>query len=206
MQSGSENLIGNAWKFTGENAEAVIEFGLTRINGKPVYFVTDNGPGFSMADAERLFKPFQRLSSAKAEGYGIGLATVQRIIQRHGGRVWAESVQGEGGNVLFYPGVNESENAMKDKRTKFVEKLSAQMVEWDEQIDHLRDKAENATNEAKAEYAKTISALQLKRDQAAENLQSIAMTTEDEWEDIKEGLEQIWDEIKDLLRSATKGA
>ncbi len=96
-----ENLIGNAWKFTGENAEAVIEFGLTRINGKPVYFVTDNGPGFSMADAERLFKPFQRLSSAKAEGYGIGLATVQRIIQRHGGRVWAESVQGEGATFFF---------------------------------------------------------------------------------------------------------
>lgn len=69
---------------------------------------------------------------------------------------------------------------MKDKRTKFVEKLSAQMVEWDVQIDQLRDKAENATNEAKAEYAKTISALQLKRDQAAEKLQGIAMTSTDE--------------------------
>ena len=96
-----ENLIGNAWKFTGEQAEAVIEFGTTRIDGEPVYFVTDNGPGFAMADAERLFKPFQRLSTAKAEGYGIGLATVQRIIQRHGGRVWAESVQGKGATFFF---------------------------------------------------------------------------------------------------------
>lgn len=201
-----ENIIGNAWKFTGNHAEAVIEFGATRINGKPVYFVKDNGPGFAMADAERLFKPFQRLSPAKAEGYGIGLATVRRIIQRHGRRVWAESAQGKGGQFLFYPGVNRSEIAMKDKRTKFVEKLSAQMDEWDVQIDHLRDKAENATNEAKAEYAKNISALQLKRDQAAEKLQGIAKTTDDEWEDMKEGAEQIWDEIKDLLRSTTKGA
>nr|WP_320050500.1 hypothetical protein [uncultured Desulfuromonas sp.] len=95
---------------------------------------------------------------------------------------------------------------MKDKRSKFVEKLSAQMVEWDVQIDHLRDKAENATNEAKAKYAKIISALQLKRDQAAEKLQGIAMTTDDEWEDMKEGAEQIWGEIKDLLKSTTKGA
>ena len=91
------------------------------------------------------------------------------------------------------------------QETKFVEKLSAQMVEWDVQIDQLRDKAENATNEAKAEYAKTISALQLKRDQAAEKLQGVAMTSTDEWEDIKEGAEQIWDEIKDLLTHATKG-
>ncbi|MBN2644099.1 MAG: hypothetical protein JXR59_01345 [Desulfuromonadaceae bacterium] len=95
---------------------------------------------------------------------------------------------------------------MKDKRTKFVEKLSAQMVEWDVQIDNLREKVENTTGEAKAEYAKTISALQLKRDQAAEKLQGIAMTTTDEWEDIKEAAEQIWDEIKDLLRRAAKGA
>lgn len=96
-----ENLIGNAWKFTGDQTETVIEFGTTRIDGEPVYFVTDNGPGFAMADAERLFKPFQRLSSAIAEGHGIGLATVQRIIQRHGGRVWAESVQGKGATFFF---------------------------------------------------------------------------------------------------------
>lgn len=96
-----ENLIGNAWKFTGEQEEATIEFGTTLIEGKPVCFVKDNGPGFAMADAERLFKPFQRLSSVKAEGYGIGLATVQRIIQSHRGRVWAESVPGKGATFFF---------------------------------------------------------------------------------------------------------
>lgn len=93
---------------------------------------------------------------------------------------------------------------MKDQRTKYVEKLSAQMVEWDVQIDNLKDKAENATNEAKAEYSKAVSVLQLKRDQAAEKLQGIAMASEDEWEDMKDGAEQIWDEVKDLLRSSIK--
>ena len=96
------------------------------------------------------------------------------------------------------------EIAMKDQRTKYVEKLSAQMVEWDVKIDHLRDKAENATNGAKAEYSKAVSALQLKRDQAAEKLQGIAMASADEWEDMKDGAEQIWDEVKDLFKSATK--
>ena len=96
-----ENLIGNAWKFTGDQTETVIEFGTTKIEGTRVYFVKDNGPGFAMADAERLFKPFQRHSSIKVEGYGIGLSTVQRIIQRHGGRVWAESGQGKGATFFF---------------------------------------------------------------------------------------------------------
>ena len=93
---------------------------------------------------------------------------------------------------------------MKDKRTQYVEKLSAQMVEWDVQIDRLKDKAENATDEAKSEYTKAFGALQLKLDQAAEKLQGIAMSSVDEWEDMKDGAEQIWDEVKDLLRSATK--
>ncbi len=93
---------------------------------------------------------------------------------------------------------------MKDKRTKYVEELSAQMVEWDVQIEHLKDKAENATNEAKSEYAKTVSALQLKRDQAAEKLQGVAMASDDEWEDMKDGAEQIWDEVKELFKSAAK--
>lgn len=96
-----ENLIGNAWKFSAEQAEAVIEFGITQINGTPVCFVKDNGPGFAMADAEKLFKPFQRLPGAKVEGYGIGLATVQRIIQCHSGRVWAESAPGKGATFFF---------------------------------------------------------------------------------------------------------
>jgi hypothetical protein len=93
---------------------------------------------------------------------------------------------------------------MKDKRTQYIEKLSAQMVEWDVQIERLRDKAENATAEAKSEYAKTVSALQLKRDAVAEKLQGVAMASDDEWEDMKDGAEQIWDEVKDLLRSSIK--
>lgn len=93
---------------------------------------------------------------------------------------------------------------MKDNRTKYVEKLSAQMVEWDVQIENLKDKAENATTEAKSEYTKVISALQLKRDQAAEKLQGIVVASDDDWEDMKEGAEQIWDEVKGLLRSVFK--
>lgn len=93
---------------------------------------------------------------------------------------------------------------MMDQRTKYVEKLSAQMVEWDVQIDRLKEKAESVTDEERSEYSKTISTLQLKRDQAAEKLQGIAMATDDEWEDIKDGAEQIWDEIKGLLRNAFK--
>ncbi|MEE4252720.1 MAG: hypothetical protein V2I50_01610 [Desulfuromusa sp.] len=93
---------------------------------------------------------------------------------------------------------------MKDQRTKYIEKLSAQMVEWDVQIESLRDQAENATAEAKFEYSKTIATLQLKRDQVAEKLQGIAMASDDDWEDMKDGAEQIWDEVKDLLRHAIK--
>jgi PAS domain S-box-containing protein len=96
-----ENLIGNAWKFSVDREEAVIEFDTVQIDGKPVCFVKDNGPGFVMADAEMLFKPFQRLPGSQVEGYGIGLATVQRIIQRHGGRVWAESAPGMGATFFF---------------------------------------------------------------------------------------------------------
>jgi DNA anti-recombination protein RmuC len=93
---------------------------------------------------------------------------------------------------------------MKDKRTRFVEELSSQMVEWDVQIERLKDKAQSATAEMSAEYSKTISVLQLKRDQAAEKLQGIDMATDDEWEDMKEGAEQIWDEFKALLRNTIK--
>lgn len=93
---------------------------------------------------------------------------------------------------------------MKDKRTQYVEKLSAQMVEWDVQIERLKEKAESATAVARSEYSQTISDLQLKRDQAAEKLQGIAMATDDEWEDMKAGAEQIWDEVKDLFKAAIK--
>jgi TMP repeat len=91
-----------------------------------------------------------------------------------------------------------------DKRTEFVERLSAQIIKWDIEIDRLKGQAENATGEEKIAYSKTVSALQLKRDQAAEKLQGIGMVSEDEWEDIKTAAEQIWDEIKGLLKNVIK--
>ncbi len=95
------NLLGNAWKYTSQQEEAVIEFGVTTVGKETAYFVRDNGPGFDMADAERLFAPFQRLAGkAEFAGHGIGLATVERIIKRHGGRVWAEGDLGKG--AIFY--------------------------------------------------------------------------------------------------------
>lgn len=95
-----ENLIGNAWKYTGNKEEAIIEFGMKRVAGEKAYFVRDDGAGFDMAQAGMLFMPFQRLHSIDAEGHGIGLATVERIIKRHGGKVWAEGEPGKGS--IFY--------------------------------------------------------------------------------------------------------
>jgi light-regulated signal transduction histidine kinase (bacteriophytochrome) len=97
-----ENLLGNAWKFTTPVAEAIIEFGVSQRDGVPTYFVRDNGAGFDMADAGKLFTPFQRLhTQAKFPGTGIGLATVHRIVDRHGGRVWAESAVERGATFLW---------------------------------------------------------------------------------------------------------
>ncbi|WP_298437471.1 PAS domain S-box protein [Geobacter sp.] len=96
------NLIGNAWKYTGRRREAVIEFGSAREGDSVVFFVRDNGAGFPMACAEKLFIPFQRLHRKdEYEGNGIGLATVQRIVQRHGGRIWAEGAEGAGATFYF---------------------------------------------------------------------------------------------------------
>ncbi len=97
-----DNLLGNAWKYTGTQDEGIIEFGTTKVDGKPAYFVRDNGAGFDMTDADKLFIPFQRLPCAdERRGFGIGLATVERIIRRHGGRVWAEGEAGKGATFYF---------------------------------------------------------------------------------------------------------
>jgi len=96
-----DNLLGNAWKYTSQQEEAVIELGVTTIGEETAYFVRDNGPGFDMADAEKLFVPFQRAGKAEFAGHGIGLATVERIIRRHGGRVWAEGEPGKGATFFF---------------------------------------------------------------------------------------------------------
>jgi PAS domain S-box-containing protein len=97
-----DNLIGNAWKYTGMREKAVIEFGVSDFDGVPKYFIRDNGAGFNMADKEKLFIPFQRLSSAgESKGFGIGLSTVDRIIRRHGGKIWAEGESGKGATFYF---------------------------------------------------------------------------------------------------------
>ena len=97
-----ENLLENAWKFTARQAEPRIEFGVSTISGEPTYFIRDNGAGFDMTYAGRLFGPFQRLHPQhEFPGSGIGLATVQRIIHRHGGRVWAEGLVGQGATFQF---------------------------------------------------------------------------------------------------------
>jgi light-regulated signal transduction histidine kinase (bacteriophytochrome) len=101
------NLLGNAWKFTSRRRRARIEFGATeplgdhKPSGERVYFVRDNGAGFHMAGRERIFRPFERLHARhEFEGSGVGLATAHRIIDRHGGRIWAKGVPNRG--AVFY--------------------------------------------------------------------------------------------------------
>jgi signal transduction histidine kinase len=104
-----DNLIGNAWKFTRDQPHPVVEVGAEGSDGDRRFFVRDNGAGFDMAYAGKLFGPFQRLHHAdEFEGTGIGLATVQRIVRRHGGDIWAEGEVGAGATVSFtLPAENE---------------------------------------------------------------------------------------------------
>ncbi len=98
-----ENLLGNAWKYSSKQVEAEISFGQQLdAAGEPVFFVCDNGAGFDMAYADKLFTPFQRLHAvAEFAGTGIGLATVKRVIERHGGRLWADAAPGRGATFFF---------------------------------------------------------------------------------------------------------
>ena len=96
-----DNLMGNAWKFTRGEEQAEIDVGVMDQNEQKVYFVKDNGAGFSMRYADKLFMPFQRLHGREFEGTGIGLATVHRIVSKHGGKVWARSEPEKGATFFF---------------------------------------------------------------------------------------------------------
>jgi PAS domain S-box-containing protein len=106
-----ENLLNNAWKFTGRRVNGRIEIGVEAREGTKVYFIRDNGAGFDMADAKRIFRVFERLhTEAEFPGTGIGLAIVERIVLRHGGKVWAQGVVNEGATFFFtLPAGNQSE-------------------------------------------------------------------------------------------------
>lgn len=116
IRSVLQNLIGNAWKFTAKQPSARIEVGSTEIDSEIAYFVRDDGVGFEMEYADKLFGAFQRLhSSGEFDGTGIGLATVQRVIHRHGGRVWAESTPGHGATFFFtLTRTRKAEDALDD--------------------------------------------------------------------------------------------
>lgn len=101
LRTAMQNLLDNAWKYTGKAADARVEIGSFNVQGNTVFFVRDNGAGFNPAYSSRLFGVFQRLHTAEEfQGTGVGLATVQRVIHRHGGRIWAEAEPGQG--AVFY--------------------------------------------------------------------------------------------------------
>jgi PAS domain S-box-containing protein len=102
LRTALENLLGNAWKFTSKRQRTVIEFGSIETGAFPAFFVRDNGCGFDMKFAEKLFQPFQRLHSPEEfSGTGMGLASVHRIVERHGGRIWVESILDQGTTFFF---------------------------------------------------------------------------------------------------------
>ena len=126
LTNAMENLIQNAWKYTKKKRNPVIEVGSTQNLEGTVYFVKDNGAGFNMAHADKLFMPFYRLhSDQEFPGIGIGLATTQRIIEKHSGRIWAEGTPGKG--AVFYftlktrvPELNTDKNKEKKIKKKLV--------------------------------------------------------------------------------------
>ena len=114
-----QNLIGNAWKFTRKRAPARIEFGIDGGSGETRYFVQDNGAGFDMAFADKLFGAFQRLHGQNEfPGIGIGLATVHRIVNRHGGRVWAIAAPDKGATVYFTLGKGGTNGGQEDRAAR----------------------------------------------------------------------------------------
>jgi light-regulated signal transduction histidine kinase (bacteriophytochrome) len=114
MRIAMQNLLQNAWKFTGRTARPVIRVGALERDAKTVYFVADNGVGFDMAHADNLFGAFQRLHHVDDfPGTGIGLAIVQRIIRRHGGEIWAEAKEDKGATFFFT--VKDSEHGSDEQ-------------------------------------------------------------------------------------------
>jgi light-regulated signal transduction histidine kinase (bacteriophytochrome) len=109
-----QNLLGNAWKFSSRTTRPRVELQAVDCEGLTVYSISDNGAGFDMAHASKLFAPFQRLhQQSDFEGTGIGLTIVQRIVERHGGRIWAESAVGCGATFRFTLGPKPGEEISK---------------------------------------------------------------------------------------------